>query len=77
MPDIGPDPDHDARYIVTQHQWEAVGQDELELSVPDLAVQEVHAGAMNLNHDVIVPQLRLWTFAEPQSAAFRIAIDQE
>jgi hypothetical protein len=32
---------------------------------------------MNLNQDVIVPQLRLRTFAEPQSAAFRIAINQE
>ena len=77
LPDIGTNPDHDACDIVAQYQGKAVRQDQLELSVPDLVVQGVHAGGMNLNHDVVLTQVRLGTFAEPQSAAFRIAIDQE
>ena len=32
---------------------------------------------MNLDHDVVVPQLRLGALAEAESAAFLIAIDQE
>jgi hypothetical protein len=32
---------------------------------------------MDLDHDVILPQLRFRALAEPEGAAFLVAIDQE
>ena len=72
LPDIGPDPDH-----IAQHQWKAVWRDELELSISDLDIQNVHTGGVNLHHHVILPQFRLRTFSETQGATFHIAFDQK
>ena len=56
---------HDAGHIVAQDERQAIRQDELELSAADFGIQRVHAGGVDPDQDVIVPQLRFGHFAEP------------
>jgi hypothetical protein len=55
----------------------AVGQDELELAVPDLGIQKIDAGGMDLDHQRRSRAAPAGTFRKPQGAAFPVAIDQE
>lgn len=43
---------------MAQDEGPAIGQDELELSGPDLGIEEVHPCGMDLDEDIIVLEFR-------------------
>ena len=77
LPHLRPDLDHHPGHIVTQDEGRAIGQDELELSVPDLAVQRVHAGRVHLHQRLVVTQDRIRHACRPQRALFPVAIENK
>ncbi len=68
---------HHARHVVAQDEGQAVGQDELELTVPDLGVQQVQASGMNLDQHLVVTQLRRRHVRQPQRALLSISFENE
>jgi hypothetical protein len=53
------DTHHHAGEIIAQNQRHFVRQQQLELAIPDLIVQRIDAGSVNLHQDVTVAQCRL------------------
>ena len=76
-PHAGSDPDDDPGQVVAQNERQAIRQNEFELAVPDLQIQGVDAGGVDLDQDVIVPQLRDGHFARPHTVVAAITIDDE
>src|SRR5688572_6569741 len=72
-----PDADNDSRDVVAEDQRQPIGQDALEFSVPELGIQRIQAGGMDLDQDVIVPHVRLRHVTEPPTVLALVAIDDE
>ena len=64
LPDLGPDPNHGSGHVVPQDEGRAIRQDELELSIPDLRIQKIEPGRVDLDQDIVIPQRRLRHLAE-------------
>ena len=77
LPHPRPDPDHDTGHVVAQDERRAIGQDELELPVPDLGVQGVDARGVDLDQHVVLAHLGLRHLAGPKAAAASVAVDDE
>src|SRR5205823_6666100 len=78
LPDARPDPGHDAGNVVAQDERQAVRKDEFELAVPDLGIQRVDAGRVDLDQHVVLAHLGHWHVADPSIvAAASVAIDYE
>ena len=58
-PDSGADADYDSGEVVPQDQGQAVLQDGFDLAVPDFGVEWVDARGVDLDQDVVIPQLRV------------------
>ena len=67
---FGSDADDDPSHIVAQNQRQAIGQDELELTVPDLGIQMVHTGGVNRDQDIMVPKLPVPAFRRSARRCF-------
>jgi hypothetical protein len=52
IPHVGPDPHHDTRDVVSEHERQLVLQEQLELAVAYHLVQRVDAGGTNPHQDV-------------------------
>jgi hypothetical protein len=50
---------------MAQNERQAMPQNELELAGSDFGIQQVDAGGVNLDQDVILPQLRVWSCRQP------------
>jgi len=78
LPYPGADPDHDTGHVVAQDQRYPIGQDQLELPIPDLGIQHVDARGVNLDQHVVLAHRRLRHVCGPQVVAgFSVAIDGE
>src|SRR2546428_1929440 len=55
VPHVGPDPRHDARDVVSEHERRLVLQEQLELTVAYHLVQRVDAGSTHPDEDVTGP----------------------
>ena len=77
LPDLGPDPNHGSGHVVPQDEGRAIRQDEFELSIPDLRIQKIEPGRVDLDQDIVIPQCRLRHLAKPQSALLLVSIDDE
>ena len=77
LPHARADFDHHPGHVVAQDEGQAIGQDELELAVPDLGVQQVHAGGMDLDQDLVIAQFRGRHVCRAQRALLAIAIENE
>jgi len=75
--DLGPDTDHDPGHVVAQDQRQAIGQDELELTIPDLGIQLVQTGRVDGDQDIMVANFRFRHFAGAQCAVALVTIDDE
>src|SRR6267378_1474880 len=51
---VGPDPDDDPGHVVAENQRQAIGQNEFELAVPNLGIQLVYTGCVDLDQYIIV-----------------------
>jgi len=75
--DLWPDTDHDPGHVVAQDQRQAIGQDELELTIPDLGIQLVQTGRVDGDQYIMVANVRFRHFAEAQCAVALVTIDDE
>jgi hypothetical protein len=76
VPHAGPDPRHDTRDVVPQHERRPVLQEPLELAVADHPVQRVDAGGTHPDQDVTGPDGGIWHL-DGAEAAFAIFLDDE
>src|SRR5438132_11507508 len=74
VPDLGPDPRHDTRDVVSEYERRLVLQEQLELAVAHHLVQRVDAGSTHPDQDVTGPDDPIGHFRGAQ-AAFAIARD--
>src|SRR5437667_12243189 len=56
------DSDDDPSHLIAQNEREVIRQKEFELSVSDFGIQQVDTSGVDLDQDVILPQLRVWHF---------------
>jgi hypothetical protein len=54
-----------------------MGLNELELTVSDFEINRVHAGGVDLDQYVVLPDLRVRHFASPHAIGASITIDDE
>ena len=66
-----------ARHVVTEHERHAVGQDPLELAVPDLGVEKVDARRPHLHQDVMLTDTGLGHLPHLQAVLAAVAADHE
>src|SRR5436309_6337115 len=71
------DPDHDPGHVMAQNERQAIPQNELELAVSDFGIQKVYTSGVNLDQDVILPQLRVWHVASPHTVGAAVSSDAE
>jgi hypothetical protein len=71
------DLDHDPSHVISEDERQAIRQDELELSIPDLRIQRVYTSGMYPNQDVVLAQLGVWHLAKPQALLAPITIDNK
>src|SRR5213592_2627566 len=71
------DSDDDPSHLIAQNEREAIRQKAFELSVSDFGIQQVDTSGVDLDQDVILPQLRVWHFASPHAILACITIDDE
>ena len=71
------DPDHDPGHVMAQNERQAIRQNALELAVSDFGIQKVDASGVNLDQDVILPQLRVWHVASPHAVGASVTIEDE
>src|SRR6266581_5264526 len=76
VPHVGPDPRHDARDVVSEHERRLVLQEQLELAVAYHLVQRVDAGSAHPDKHVAGPDGRVWRFGGAE-AALAILLDNE
>ena len=69
------DLDHDPSHVISKDERQAIGQNELELSIPDLRIQRVYTSRVYLNQDVVLAQLGPWHLAKPKALLAPITID--
>ena len=62
---------------MAQNQRQAIRQNALELAVSDFGIQKVDARGVNLDQDVILPQLRVWHVARPHAVGASVTIEDE
>ena len=62
---------------MAQNEGQAIPQNELELAVSDFGIQKVYTSGMNLDQDLILPQLRVWHFASPHTVGASVTIEDE
>src|SRR5439155_22395891 len=74
---FGPGTDDDPGHVVAENQRQAIGQNVFELAVPNLGIQLVYTGCVDLDQYIIVPDFRIRHFAETYGALAFIAIDDE
>jgi hypothetical protein len=77
LPHARAHPDHHAGHIVPQDQRHAIRQDELEIPIPNLGVQQVHASGMHLHQHFVVAQLRVGHFCRAQCALLPITVENK
>lgn len=73
----GSDFDNRSGKIVPEDEGRTIGQNKLELSVPDLGVQLVHGCGLNPHEDIIVLQFRFRQVGQAQSAFLFVLINDE
>src|SRR5436190_313477 len=71
------DSDDDPSHLIAQNEREAIRQKAFELSVSDFGIQQVDTSGVDLDQDVILPQLRVWHVASPHAILASIAIYDE
>jgi hypothetical protein len=71
------DPDHDPGHVMAQDERQAIPQNQLEFPASDLGIQKVHASGVNLDQDVILPQIRIWHFGSPETVGASVTIKDE
>src|SRR5207249_5828347 len=74
---FGPGTDDDPGHVVAENQRQAIGQNVFELAVPNLGIQLVYTGCVDLDQYIIVPDFRFRHFAETYCALAFITIDDE
>ena len=62
---------------MAQDEGRAIGQDEFELAVPDLGIQQVHAGGVDSTRTSSSRRSGSGISAKPQSALLLVPIDDE
>jgi hypothetical protein len=62
---------------VTQNDGRAIGENELELSIPDLGIQKIEPSRVDLDEDIVIPERRLRHVGEAQGALFLVSIEDE
>ena len=70
-------PHDQACHVVTEHEGHAVGQDQLELAVPDLGVEEVDARRPHLHQDVMLTDTGLGHLSHLQAVFAAVPADCE
>ena len=48
------DLDHDPSHVISEDERQAIRQDELELSIPDLRIQRIYTSGVHPNQDVVL-----------------------
>src|SRR5882672_4779832 len=76
VPHVGPDPRHDAREVVSEHERRLVLQESLELAVAYHLVQRVDAGSTHPDQDVTGSDGGIWHLGGAEAAA-AIFLDDE
>src|SRR6266700_3563387 len=71
------DSDDDPSHLIAQNEREAIRRKEFELSVSDFGIQQVDTSGVDLDQDVILPQLRVWHVASPHAILASITIDDK
>jgi hypothetical protein len=71
------DSDDDPSHLIAQNEREAIRQKAFELSISDFGIQQVDTSGVDLDQDVILPQLRLWHVASPHAILASITIDEK
>ncbi len=71
------DPDDRPGHVVAQDQGQAVGKNQLEFAAPDLGIQRVDAGRVDLDQDIVVPQFGFGQVADAARFFLSVAIDDE
>jgi hypothetical protein len=71
------DPDHDSGHVMAQNERQPIRQNEFELAVSDFGIQKVDAGGVNLDQNIILPQLRIRHFASPHTVGASVTIEDE
>ena len=77
LTDSRSDADHNPGHVMAQNERQAIAQKTLELAVPDLGIQQVDTSGVNLDQDVILPQLRVRHFASPHAIGASVTIEDE
>ncbi len=77
LANAGSDTNHDAGHVVSEHEWRAVRQDELELAVSHLGVDEVDGGRVDLDQHLVGTQPRFRHVAGPQLLPLAVAVHDE
>src|SRR5438874_191259 len=77
LPDPGPCLDDISSDVVPQDEWRAIPKKKLELSIPNLGVQQIHSCGVNPDQDIIVLQFRFRHVDQVQSAFFFVLINDE
>ncbi len=70
-------PHDQACHVVTEHEGHAVGQDQLELAVPDLGVEQVDARRPHLHQDVMLTDTGLGHLPHLQAVFAAVPADYE
>src|SRR5438046_2648592 len=73
---VGPDPRHDARDVVSEHEGRPVLKQQLELAVAYHLIQRVDAGSTHADQDVTGPDGGIWHLGGAE-AALAISLDDE
>src|SRR5204863_9407227 len=71
------DADNDPGDIMAQNERQGIPQNELEVAVSDFGIQKVDTSGVNLDQDVILPQLRVWHLASPHTVGASVTIEDE
>jgi hypothetical protein len=71
------DPDQDPGHVMAQNERRAIGENALELAVSDFRIQNVDTGGLDLDQDVILPQLGVWHVARTHTVGASVAIEDE
>jgi hypothetical protein len=63
--------------VVPQDKGWTIGKNKLELSIPDLGVQEVYGRGLDPDQEIIVLQFRFRQVGQTQSALLLVLINDE
>jgi hypothetical protein len=62
---------------MAQNERQAIPQNALELAVSDFGIQKVDTSGVNLDQNIILPQLRVRHVASPHTVGASVTIEDE